>query len=119
MHYSHRHDRSGARPELKALVAGLNRQPTFDEVALILGMGMKRRRLVVWKQELDESKAPINYLPGDPDRRQRANDPPPLAVFLSQSHRSGSELRNMGAAPAVGFGVLDSMVGDPGPAGLA
>jgi hypothetical protein len=31
MRYSHRHNRSGARPELKALVAGLNRQPSFED----------------------------------------------------------------------------------------
>jgi site-specific recombinase XerD len=42
-----------------------------------------------------------------------------LEVFLSQSHRSGSELRLIGGAPAVGFGLLDSMVGDPGPAGVS
>lgn len=40
-------------------------------------------------------------------------------VFLSQSHRSGSELVHIGGAPAVGFGVLDSMVGDPRPAGVS
>jgi hypothetical protein len=41
------------------------------------------------------------------------------AVFLSQSHRSGSESVHIGRAPAVGFGVLNSMVCDPGPAGLS
>jgi hypothetical protein len=41
------------------------------------------------------------------------------AVFLSQSHRSGSESVHIGRAPAVGFGLLDSMVCDPGPTGLS
>lgn len=81
MRYSHRHNRCRTSLELKAPVASLNRQPTLKhEVALILGMGMKRRRRVARKQELDQSKAPINYLPGDPDRCQRANEPQPLAL---------------------------------------
>ena len=40
-----------------------------------------------------------------------------VEVFLSQSHRSGSELRRIGGAPAVGFASLGLMVGDAGPAG--
>ena len=47
--------------------------------------------------------------------------PPPSAieVCLSQSHRSGSELVHIGGAPAIGFGLLESMVCDPRPAGVS
>jgi IS30 family transposase len=51
---------------------------------------------------------------GRTSRRRQGSE-----VFLSQSHRSGSELVHIGGAPAVGFGLLDSMVCDPCPAGLA
>ena len=40
-------------------------------------------------------------------------------VCLSQSHRSGSGLRLIGGAPAVGFDLLGLMVNDAGPAGVS
>ena len=60
------------------------------------------------------------------DTTNAANPGPvPLAnqpgseVCLSQSHRSGSGLRLIGGAPAVGFDLLGLMVNDAGPAGVS
>jgi hypothetical protein len=106
MRHSHRHDRGSASLEHKAPLASLDRQPTLKhEVALVLGMGVTRRRRVVRKQELDQSEAPVDYLPRDPDRRQRSEEPQTLA--LPRTGRGRHLTRAASHIPSVSNSAVD------------
>ena len=80
MPHPDRHDRDAARAELEALGAGLHRQPPVEhDVALVLRVGVKRRRGAVREQELEHRQTAAGGLARHPDDRQGAEEPQPLA----------------------------------------
>jgi hypothetical protein len=79
--HADRDDGGRAGFELEALLASLKGESSLEyEVALVLGMGMKRRRGVTRKQELDLRETALGYLPRQLDRCQGAQKPEPLAL---------------------------------------
>ena len=78
---SHRDGRCSAGSELKAPLAGLHRElPVDDDVALILGVGVARRRGAAWKEKLDQRVAAADRLTGHANRCERPDEPQLLAL---------------------------------------
>src|SRR5437763_16890354 len=66
----------------------MQRQPSLlDDVALVQRMRVKRRRGVPWKEELDQSKAPITRLARHPHDRECAEEPELLAFPRTRPRR--------------------------------
>ena len=65
-----------------------HRQATFeDDVALVLRVGVARRRGVPRKEELDQRVALVNRLARHADRRQRSDEPQPLSLAGGRPRR--------------------------------
>jgi hypothetical protein len=79
--YPHRDDSGCTGLKLETLLAGLNRESSLQhDVALVLGMGVKRRRGMVRKQELNQCKTPARCVARQLDRCQCSQELEPLAV---------------------------------------
>lgn len=72
---------NGARVQLEAVRAGVYGElPVEHDVALVLRVGVERRRCVARKEELDHGEAAIDGLSRHPDNRQSAEEPEPLVL---------------------------------------
>ena len=71
-----RNDSCSPWHQLEPFPAGLHRQPSLEhDVTLVLGMGVKRRRRVARKEELNQRESPIARLTRQPDGSQRSEEP--------------------------------------------
>ena len=84
------------RVELEAVRAGVYGElPVEHDVALVLRVGVKRRRCVARKEELDQSEAAIDGLSRHPDNRESAEEPEPLVLTCRGPRRRLGQLRGV------------------------
>ena len=87
---------NAARVELEAVRAGVYGElPVEHDVALVLRVGVKRRRCVARKEELDQSEAAIDGLSRHPDDRQSAEEPEPLVLACRRTASRPAQLRGV------------------------
>ena len=91
--HPHRDRGCAACLKLEPMLASLNREPSLQhDVALVLRMGVKWRRRVVRKQELDQGEASVGCLTRQLDGGQSSKEPEPLPVAGGRPSRRWDSL---------------------------